>query len=65
MEEKTKEELYEIIKRGNKKEVAAAIAELQKRDEIVKQHAIKAAIPAIITRNLSHSIGKHVSKFKQ
>ena len=58
MRYKTREELYEILRNG--KEVEEAIKELEERDIIAKSNAIRAAIPAICSRNLSHGLGDHI-----
>ncbi len=59
---KSIEELVKKIRNGSDAEARDASAEFQKMNEIFKKNAIKAAIPAIMTRNLSHGIGNKIKE---
>jgi len=61
---KSIKELVEKIKNGSDKEAQSASAELHTMNETFKENAIKAAIPAIMTRNLSHGIANNLKEEK-
>ncbi len=58
MEDKSKQELYQLLRTGTEEEAAAAEEELSRRDENFRKTALRAAVPAIVSRNFSHGIGK-------
>lgn len=62
MQNKTRQELYQLLSEGTEKEVQEAREELENRDETRYQNNIKNAVSSICARNFSHNIGKYILK---